>query len=135
MLLGFFTASPELMRIGTVELRIISLSIPLRVLDYARRSIPGTQLRRVQHVRIHCETAKMLLPAAYFLSKLGNVDYTCGFSFVFAEFFGLSMSIIYTKKRLKKDIINDCRCICICQMTILSVTYISIRLRSAVAAR
>ena len=35
----------------------------------------------------------VLLPAAYFLSKLGNVDYVW-FSFVFAEFFGLSMSII-----------------------------------------
>jgi hypothetical protein len=46
----------------------------------------------------------VLLPAAYLLSRLGNIDIVW-WSFVIAEFVGLAMSIIYTKM-IKKDIIS-----------------------------
>lgn len=106
VLLGFFSASPELMKIGTVELRIISLVFPLAgysiilggVFQALGKSVYSMYVSIVRQLIV-------LLPAAYFLSKLGNIDYVW-LSFVFAEFFGLSMSIIYTRK-IKKDIINQ----------------------------
>ncbi len=106
VLLGFFSASPELMKIGTVELRIISLAFPLAgysimlggVFQALGKSVYSMYVSIVRQLIV-------LLPAAYFLSKLGNIDYVW-LSFVFAEFFGLSMSIIYTRK-IKKDIINQ----------------------------
>ena len=106
VLLGFFSASPELMKIGTVELRIISLAFPLAgysimlggVFQALGKSVYSMYVSIVRQLIV-------LLPAAYFLSRLGNIDYVW-LSFVFAEFFGLSMSIIYTRK-IKKDIINQ----------------------------
>ena len=106
VLLGFFSASPELMKIGTVELRIISLAFPLAgysimlggVFQALGKSVYSMYVSIVRQLIV-------LLPAAYFLSKLGNIDYVW-LSFVFAELFGLSMSIIYTRK-IKKDIINQ----------------------------
>lgn len=106
VLLGFFSASPELMKIGTVELRIISLAFPLAgysimlggVFQALGKSVYSMYVSIVRQLIV-------LLPEAYFLSKLGNIDYVW-LSFVFAEFFGLSMSIIYTRK-IKKDIINQ----------------------------
>lgn len=106
VLLGFFAASPELMRIGTVELRIISLVFPLAGYSIMRGGVFQALGKSVYSMYVSIvRQLIVLLPAAYFLSKLGNVDYVW-FSFVFAEFFGLSMSIIYTRK-IKKDIISQ----------------------------
>ncbi|MDU5603568.1 MAG: MATE family efflux transporter [Mogibacterium sp.] len=106
VLLGFFAASPELMRIGTVELRIISLVFPFAGYSIMRGGVFQALGKSVYSMYVSIvRQLIVLLPAAYFLSKLGNVDYVW-FSFVFAEFFGLSMSIIYTRK-IKKDIISQ----------------------------
>ncbi|MBF1360767.1 MAG: MATE family efflux transporter [Mogibacterium diversum] len=105
VLLGFFAASPQLMRIGTVELRVISLVYPLAGYSIMRIGVFQALGKSIYSMYVSIvRQLVVLLPAAYLLSKLGNVDYVW-FSFVIAEFFGLAMSIIYTR-RIRRDIID-----------------------------
>ncbi len=98
----FFAASPELMRIGTVELKL-SRGIPTcRVLDYARRVFQALG-KSVYSMYVSVMRQLIDVTANWHTSCLkSSVTSGVWFSFVFAEFFGLSMSIIYTRK-IKKD--------------------------------
>ena len=105
VLLGFFAASPELLKIGTVELRVLSLAFPLAGYSIMRGGVFQALGKSVYSMNISIvRQLGVLLPAAYLLSRLGNIDIVW-WSFVIAEFVGLAMSIIYTKM-IKKDIIS-----------------------------
>lgn len=105
VLLGFFAASPELLKIGTVELRVLSLAFPLAGYSIMRGGVFQALGKSVYSMNISIvRQLVVLLPAAYLLSRLGNIDIVW-WSFVIAEFVGLAMSIIYTKM-IKKDIIS-----------------------------
>ena len=105
VLLGFFAASPGLLKIGTVELRVLSLAFPLAGYSIMRGGVFQALGKSVYSMNISIvRQLVVLLPAAYLLSRLGNIDIVW-WSFVIAEFVGLAMSIIYTKM-IKKDIIS-----------------------------
>lgn len=94
-LLLIFKASPEMLAMGTKALRIIAIHFPIA----AYCIIVGTLFQALGHgmcsmwVSITRQLL-VLIPAAYLLSKLGNVDYVW-FAFPIAEVASFIISTIF----------------------------------------
>lgn len=105
VLLGFFSASPEMMKIGTVALRYITIDYPIIGYSIMRSGVFQALGKSVYSMNTSIvRQLGVLLPAAYLLSKLGNVDYVW-LSLPIAEIVGFTMTIIYTRK-IRKNIIS-----------------------------
>lgn len=103
-LLGLFDASADMMTMGIAALRIISLSFPLAGYAIMRGSVFQALGKSVYSMNISLvRQLGVLLPTAYLLSFLGNVNYVW-LSFPIAELVGITMSIRYTKK-IRREII------------------------------
>lgn len=106
VLLGFFNASPEMMKIGTVALRYITIDYPIIGYSIMRAGVFQALGKSIYSMNTSIvRQLGVLLPAAYLLSKLGNVDYVW-LSLPIAEIVGFSMTVFYTNK-IRKDIISQ----------------------------
>lgn len=104
-LLSIFSASDELIAVGTVALRTISLVFPLAAFCIMRGAIFQALGKSVYSMYISIARQLMVLtPAAWLLGQLGNVDYVW-MAFPIAEGVGVGMSIMYTK-RIRRKIID-----------------------------
>ena len=101
VLLGLFKPSAEMLLVGKSAFRIIGLHFPLAGFCIVAVSVCQA-LEKPQYSLITsiCRQLVVLLPAAYLLSKLGNVSYVW-FAFVLAEFVSLILSFIFLNKTLK----------------------------------
>ncbi|MBQ9914667.1 MAG: MATE family efflux transporter, partial [Clostridia bacterium] len=105
-LLSIFDASPEMLSIGIPALRIISLHFLLAGFCIITTSLfqaigNGVISMVISIVR----QLVVLLPAAYLLSLLGNVNYVW-FAFCFAESSALIMCLLYLR-RIRKTVLCD----------------------------
>ena len=104
-LLMLFEASPQMLSMGIPALRIISLHFLL-----AGFCIIGGSVFQALGCAVYsminsiCRQIVVLLPAAWLLSKLGNVNYVW-FAFPIAELMSLTMTSIFLVK-INKDIIS-----------------------------
>ena len=104
-LLMLFEASPQMIDMGVPALRIISLHFLL-----AGFCIIGGSVFQALGCAVYsminsiCRQVVVLLPAAWLLSKLGNVNYVW-FAFPIAELMSLTMTSIFMVK-INKDIIS-----------------------------
>jgi putative MATE family efflux protein len=104
-ILGLFDASDEMLRIGVVTLRVISLSFPGAGYAIMRGSVFQALGKSIYSMYISLvRQLFVLLPAAYLLAQLGNIDYVW-WSFPIAEVVGVTMSILFSKK-ITREIIN-----------------------------
>ena len=105
-LLSIFKASPNMMEMGTVALRIIGIHFPVAALCI----IIGTVFQALGHgmysmwVSIARQLA-VLIPAAYLLSLLGNVNYVW-WAFPIAEIASLIISSIFFVMTWKNTIVK-----------------------------
>ena len=105
-LLSLFDASANMTTMGTAALRIISLGFPLAGYAIMRGSVFQALGKSVYSMNISLvRQLGILLPSAYLLSLLGNVNYVW-LGFPIAEVVGITMSIWYTKK-IRRDIIME----------------------------
>ena len=100
-LLGFFSPSAEMLSIGTVALRIISVSFLLAGFCI----IAGSMFQAIGnpvHSRIVsiCRQLLVLLPAAWLLAQTGNLDLVW-FAFPIAELMSLTLSVIFLRKTMR----------------------------------
>lgn len=106
VLLMPFNPSPEMLEIGTKALRIIAIHFPIA----AYCIIVGTLFQALGHgmcsmwVSITRQLV-VLIPAAYLLSKLGNVNYVW-FAFPIAEIASFTISTIFLIYVYRKTIRN-----------------------------
>ena len=104
-LLSLFDASANMTQMGTAALRIISLSFPLAGYTIMRGSVFQALGKSVYGMNISLiRQLCVLLPLAFILSLLGNVNYVW-LSFPLAELVGLAAAIRYTKK-IRREIIG-----------------------------
>ena len=102
-LLGMFNASEEMLRIGVPAMRFISISfllagfsiVTISVCQALGKGTYGLYLSLIRQLAV-------LLPAAWLLSKTGNLNLVW-FAFPIAEFAALLLSIYYNR-RVMKDI-------------------------------
>ena len=105
-LLGIFDASPEMLRIGVPALRIISLSFPIagfcigcgtvfQALGYSVYSMITSLVRQLV----------VLIPSAFAIGRLTGDVTQVWYAFVIAEFFSLTLSIIFFR-RIYKNVIS-----------------------------
>lgn len=104
VLLGFFKASDDMMKMGVPALRIISLHFILASFSI----IGGSLFQAVGNAVYSMITSIMrqlvvLLPAAYLLSLVGDVNYVW-WAFPIAELMAVTMTSIFTKITFKKVI-------------------------------
>ena len=105
-LLSMFSASDEMYSIGVAALKILSINFP-----FAAYSIMnGTVFQALGKSTYSMYTSILrqigiILPVAYLLSLLGNVDYVW-FSFVIAEICGVIMTTFF-KRRINRKIIDQ----------------------------
>jgi len=104
-LLSLFDASEHMLSMGVPALRIISLHFLL-----AGFCIIGGSVFQALGCAVYsminsiCRQIVVLLPAAYLLSRLGNVNYVW-FAFPIAELMSLTMTVIFMV-RINKNIIS-----------------------------
>lgn len=104
VLLGLFDASDTMMEIGVVTLRVISACFPLAGYAIMRGSVFQALGKSMYSMNISIvRQLVVLLPVAFFLSRLGKVDLVW-YAFPAAELVGLAMSVAYTAK-IKREII------------------------------
>lgn len=97
-LLGMFNADAEMIRIGVPALRIISLCFPLAACGIIAGSIFQAFSKSIYSLIISlCRQLVILLPVAWFLSKLGDVTLVW-WAFPIAEGVSLVLSIIFFRK-------------------------------------
>ncbi len=97
-LLMIFDASPEMLSIGTAALRIISLHFLLAGFCIITTSVFQAMGNGIISMIISvARQLVVLLPSAYFLSLLGNVNYVW-FAFCFAEASSVILCLLYLKK-------------------------------------
>ena len=95
VLLGFFDASPELLAMGAPALRTICLCFPVAAFCIVAGSVfqaLGNGMYSL--IMSACRQLVLLLPAAYLLAQLGNVDLVW-FSFPIAEVGSCSLCIFF----------------------------------------
>lgn len=103
-LLGLFDASDEMSAIGTVALRVISLSFPL-----AGYSLVGCALFQAMGNSVHslivsaARQLVILLPAAYYLALASGLDFVW-YAFPIAELVSVIICIALTKYTFKKKL-------------------------------
>jgi len=96
--LGFFNASPQMLAIGVPALRIIAIHFIFAGFSIVCSALfqevgKGTYSLLVSAIR----QLFVLLPVAYFLSQLGNINYVW-FAFPIAELFSATISAILLRK-------------------------------------
>ena len=105
-LLGIFDASAEMLRIGVPALKIISLSFPLagfcigcgtvfQALGYSIYSMITSLVRQLV----------VLIPCAFVIGKVTGDVTLVWYAFVIAEFFSLTLSILFFR-RIYKNVIR-----------------------------
>ena len=105
-MLKLFEASENMLAIGVPALRTISLSFPLAGFCICIGSV--FQALGKSHYSMFTSIARqliVLIPAAYLLSRLGNVDYVW-FAFPIAELVSTTCSIIFFVKIYKNVILK-----------------------------
>ena len=100
-LLGFFSPSEEMLSIGTVALRVISLSFLLAGFNI----ISGSVCQAIGNpvyllISSICRQLVVLLPAAWLLSRTGRLELVW-FSFPIAEVVALVLSIAFFRRTMK----------------------------------
>ncbi len=99
-LLSIFNPSPEMLSVGKAALRIIGIHFPLAGFCIVTGSVcQALEKPLYSLVTSICRQLVVLLPAAYFLSLLGNVNFVW-LAFPMAEFISLILSIIFLRKTL-----------------------------------
>ncbi len=104
VLLGFFDASAEMTAMGTVALRIIGIHFPI-----AAYCIVTGSMFQALGVSVYSMIVSImrqivvLIPAAYLLSLLGNVDYVW-WSFPIAELMSAAVTTFFFKRIYEKTI-------------------------------
>ena len=101
-LLGLFNASPALRSIGEVALRTIALTFPFAAISIIIGALfqamgDGIYSMIISIVR----QLVFLIPSAWLFGKLFGLD-AIWYSFMFAEFFSLALSLFFLRKELKK---------------------------------
>ena len=100
-LLGFFSPSAEMLSIGTVALRIISVSFLLAgfcIIAGSMFQAIGNPLHSL--VVSICRQLLVLLPAAWLLAQTGKLDFVW-FAFPIAELMSLTLSVIFLRKTMR----------------------------------
>ena len=96
--LGIFDASNKMLAIGIPALRIISVGFPLAGYAIMKGSVFQALGKSIYSMNISIiRQLVVLLPAAFLLSRLGEVTYVW-LAFPIAEIVGLTFSIIYSRK-------------------------------------
>ena len=96
--LGIFDASDKMLAIGIPALRIISVGFPLAGYAIMKGSVFQALGKSIYSMNISIiRQLLVLLPAAFLLSRLGEVTYVW-LAFPIAEIVGLTFSIIYSRK-------------------------------------
>ena len=96
--LGIFDASDKMLAIGIPALRIISVGFPLAGYAIMKGSVFQALGKSIYSMNISIiRQLVVLLPAAFLLSRLGEVTYVW-LAFPIAEIVGLTFSIIYSRK-------------------------------------
>ena len=104
-LMGIFSASPEMIAMGTVALRTMSLIFPFAAFCIMRGAIFQALGKSTYSMYISiARQLVVIIPVAWLLSLLGNVNYVW-WAFPIAEGVGTGMSILFTKK-IRRDIID-----------------------------
>lgn len=104
ILLGFFNASENMLAIGVPALRIICLSFVFAGYCIVTGSVFQALGNGVYSMLVSvARQLLVLLPVAYFLSKLGNVNYVW-WSFPIAELMSLAMTTFFLIKINRKII-------------------------------
>ncbi|MBQ0004910.1 MAG: MATE family efflux transporter [Clostridiales bacterium] len=104
-LISIFSASPEMISIGRVALRVIAINFPFAGYCIMRGAIYQALGKSVYSMNISiARQLVVLLPCAYLLSLTGNVNMVW-WAFPIAEIVGTGVSIMYTK-RIRKKIIS-----------------------------
>ena len=101
LLLGFFSPSAEMLSIGTVALRAISISFLLAgfcIIAGSMFQAIGNPLHSL--VVSVCRQLLVLLPAAWLLAQTGKLDLVW-FSFPIAELMSLTLSVIFLRKTMR----------------------------------
>jgi putative MATE family efflux protein len=102
VLLGLFAPTEEMLRIGTVALRIIGLALILAGFDVIAGSVCQA-IGNPVHSLIISVTRQLvvLLPAAYLLSRTGRLELVW-LAFPIAEFVAFLLSINFLRQTLKR---------------------------------
>ncbi len=105
VLFGFFNASEHMLSMGVPALRIISVHFPVAAFCI----ITGTLFQALGNavysmINSICRQLVVLLPAAYLLAQLGNVNYVW-WAFPIAEIASAILTIIFYIK-MKKNVID-----------------------------
>ena len=104
-LLGMFNASEEMLRIGTAALRIIAVNFPVAAVCIILGSTFQAFSRSIYSLLVSlCRQLIVLIPAAWALSRLGEVTYIW-FAFPIAECVSLVISLVLFRK-IKREIID-----------------------------
>ena len=101
VLLGFFTPSDEMLAIGTVALRAISLSFLLAgfcIIAGSMFQAIGNPLHSL--IVSVCRQLVVLLPAAWLLAQTGKLDLVW-YAFPIAELMSLTLTVIFLRKTMR----------------------------------
>ena len=101
MLLGFFNPSAEMLAIGIVALRAISISFLLAgfcIIAGSMFQAIGNPLHSL--IVSVCRQLLVLLPAAWLLAQTGNLDLVW-YAFPIAELMSLTLSVIFLRKTMR----------------------------------
>ena len=100
-LLGFFSPSAEMLRVGTTALRIIGVHFPLAGFCIVAGSVAQALGKPVYAlITSICRQLVVLLPAAFLLSLTGNLDLVW-LAFPIAELASLVMNIFFLRSTLR----------------------------------
>ncbi len=104
-ILAMFDASPKMVEIGVPALRIMSLVFPCAGYAIMRGSAFQALGKSVYSmIASLARQLGVILPAAYLLAQLGNIDYIW-WAYPIAEIVGVFITMHYTKK-IRRDIID-----------------------------
>ncbi len=101
-LLSLFDASPDMLAIGKPALRIIGIHFPLAGFCIIAGSVCQAIGNPMYSLTVSvCRQLVVLLPAAWLLSRTGNLDLVW-LAFPIAELMSLTLSSIFLRKTLKR---------------------------------
>lgn len=104
-LLLLFSASPEMLDMGTVSLRVIAVHFPIAAVCIVLGSVFQALGRSMYSMFVSiARQIVVLIPAAYILASFGNVNLVW-WAFPIAESMSLAMSLFFINK-LNKEVIN-----------------------------
>ena len=101
-LLSLFDASPDMLAIGKPALRIIGIHFPLAGFCIIAGSVCQAIGNPMYSLTVSvCRQLVVLLPAAWLLSRTGNLDLVW-LAFPIAELMSLTLSSIFLRKTIKR---------------------------------